>query len=212
MKVIALNGSPNRKGNTYQALQAVATELEAQGIETETLDVGDKVFSGCTGCRGCRKTGTCVLPDQAFADIMRKVYEADGLLLGSPVYYGGINGTFKSFLDRAFFSDTRGRLRHKVGSAVVILRRAGAMSAYEQLNNYLMASEMLLVPCQWMVVFGAQPGEVQEDREGQQRLRALGRNMAWVLKMKDMTKEALPPPPKEERIFFNFIRSEHFEP
>jgi multimeric flavodoxin WrbA len=212
MKIIALNGSPNKKGNTYEALQIVAAELEAQGIATETITIGDMVIQGCTGCRGCRTAGHCVLADQEFSDIMRKVHEADGLILGSPVYYGGITGPMKCFLDRAFFSDMGGRMRHKVGAAIVILRRAGAMSAYEQLNNYLMASEMLVVPCQWMAIFGAQPGEIQEDAEGLQRLHRLGKNMAWLLKMKDLTKETLTPPEPEERVFYNFIRSGPFKP
>lgn len=208
MKVLALNGSPNKAGNTYQSLQVVAGELEAQQIEVETVTLGDKIFGGCTGCRGCRKTGQCVLPDPVFLEIMDKVLAADGILLGSPVYYGGINGAMKCFLDRAFFSDTRGRMRFKVGASIVILRRAGAMSAYEQLNNYLMASEMIVVPCQWMVVFGAQPGEIHEDMEGLQRLHNLGKNMAWMLKMKEQTKDTLTPPEPGARVFYNFIRTD----
>ncbi|SHI07948.1 Multimeric flavodoxin WrbA [Sporobacter termitidis DSM 10068] len=213
MKVIALNGSPNKKGNTYEALQLVAGELEKENIGVETVTVGDKVFQGCTGCRGCRAAGRCVLPDPAFGEIMDKVLEADGLILGSPVYYGGINGTMKCFLDRAFFSDTRGLLHHKVGTALVVLRRSGAMSAYEQLNNYLMASEILMPPCGWNIIYGAQPGEIREDKEGIQRLRRTGKNMAWLLKMKEQTKNTLTPPAPEARVFFNFIRTDaNFKP
>lgn len=208
MKVLALNGSPNKNGNTYQALQIIAGELTAQNIEVETITIGDKIIQGCTGCRGCRVKGHCILPDQAFLDIMGKVHEADGLILGSPVYYGGINGTMKSFLDRAFFSDVKGQMRFKVGASVVILRRNGGLTSFEQLNTYLMASEMVVVPSQWMAVFGAQPGEIHDDKEGVQRLHNLGKNMAWLLKMKDMTKETLTPPAPEARIFYNFIRTD----
>jgi len=212
MKVLAINGSPNAEGSTNEALRVVAGELEAQGIVVEIVTVGDKSIRGCTGCRGCRTAGRCVLPDREFHDAAEKAYEADGLILGSPVYYGGITGTMKNFLDRLFFSDMKGRMRYKAGASLVILRRAGAMSAYQQLNNYLTASEMLVAPCQWMAVFGAQTGEIGQDLEGMQRLRRLGRNMAWVMKMKDMTKDTLTPPPPEERVFFNYIRSENFRP
>jgi multimeric flavodoxin WrbA len=103
MKVVALNGSHNKTGNTYQALQIAAGELEKERIETEIITVGDKVIRGCTGCHTCKTTGSCVLSDPEFSEILDKIYAADGLLLGSPVYYAGINGTLKSFLDRAFF-------------------------------------------------------------------------------------------------------------
>jgi multimeric flavodoxin WrbA len=206
MKVVALNGSFNIGGNTYQALKIVTDALGAEGIETEIITVGDKAFKGCTGCHACKATGRCVLAETEFTEILEKMHEADGILLGSPVYYGGITGPMKSFLDRAFFSSTKGQMQYKVASALVVLRRAGAMSAYEQLSNYLLASEMLVVPCQWMAVFGARPGEIHEDKEGLQRLHNLGKNMAWLMKMKDMTKETLPLPETEPRVFFNMIR------
>lgn len=206
MKVIALNGSFNREGNTYQALQIVAGELEAQGIEVETLNIGEENFKGCTGCHACKAAGRCVYAEPVFTEILEKMHTADGIILGSPVYYGGITGPMKRFLDRAFFSSTKGQMQFKVASSIVVLRRAGAMSAYEQLNNYLLASEMLVVPCQWMAVYGAQPGEINEDKEGLQRLRNLGKNMAWLMKMKDMTRDTLALPASEPRVFFNMIR------
>ncbi len=206
MKVVALNGSFNKAGNTFQALQVVADELEKEQIETEIIAVGDKLIKGCTGCHTCKKTGRCVLSDPEFSEILDKIYAADGLLLGSPVYYAGINGTLKSFLDRAFFSSTVGQMRFKVGASIVVLRRAGAMSALNELNTFLLASEMLVAPSGFNVVFGARPGEIQQDREGLWRLRSLGNNMAWLLKMRDMTKDVLTPPPAGERVFFNYIR------
>jgi multimeric flavodoxin WrbA len=205
MKVLAINGSANKKGNTYQAIQVAAGELEAQGIAVETVTIGDKLIRGCTGCHSCHAQGSCVIKDDDFEEIMNKVREADGLLLGSPVYYGGITGTMKSFLDRAFFSGARD-MRYKVGGSLVVLRRSGAMSAYEQLNNFMTATEMLVAPCCWTVAFGAFPGEIHEDKEGLWRLRTLGKNMAWLLKMKEATKDTVAPPESEERVFFNYIR------
>ena len=206
MKVIALNGSPHPVGNTYQALEIVAAALKEEQIDTEIITIGDKLIRGCTGCHSCKKTGRCILDDPEFFEILAKIHAADGLLLASPVYYGGITGVMKSFLDRAFFSSTAGQLRFKIGASLVVLRRAGAMSALSELNTFLLASEFIVVPSGFNVVFGARPDEVQQDKEGLWRMRSLGKNMAWLIKMKDSTKDELTPPAETDRVFFNFIR------
>ena len=126
MKVLALNGSPNKTAIHIRRCRSLQGELAAQNIEVETITIGDKIIQGCTGCRGCRTKGIAYCRIRNFAEIMSKVHAADGLILGSPVYYGGINGTMKSFLDRAFFSDVKGQMRFKVGASVVVLRETAA--------------------------------------------------------------------------------------
>jgi len=203
MKILAINGSPHAKGNTYYALREVLGELEAEGFETELLHLGDKVIRGCMGCKACRKTGKCAFADEQFEEWMDKLYSADAIVLGSPVYFGGINGTLKSFLDRAFYF-RRSELRGKVGAAVVAVRRGGSTSAVQQLEHYIHLSEMIMPPAfYWNSVHGSLPGEVAEDGEGMQNLRTIGRGMAWLLKMRE---GAAPYPEPEERLRTNFIR------
>lgn len=205
MKVIAVNGSPRMEGNTRQALHIVMKELEANGVETGFIHVGAETIPGCTACRGCAH-GECVLNDDTFRRWLDALYSADGILLGSPVYYAAIAGTMKCFLDRAFFQ-SRGTFRHKVGGSVAVARRSGGMPTMEQLNNYFLISEMIIAPSYyWTAAHGAAEGEVNQDAEAVSVLRNLGRNMAWLLKMKKQTKTTLPPPEPVERTWFNFIR------
>jgi multimeric flavodoxin WrbA len=207
MKVIALNGSPNKRGNTWHAMEIVTDELEAQDINVEKITIGDKKIQGCISCYGCKTIKRCALPDDGFAEIMEKILSADGLLLASPVYYGGIPGPFKGFLDRVFFSNYDGQMKYKVGASLVTLRRHGAISAFDQMNYYMLASEMLIVPAYWNTIFGTYPySNFDEDKEGKWRLQRLGRNMAWLLKMKDYTKDIIALPRQDERMFTSFIR------
>lgn len=208
MKVIAFNGSPRKKGNTYRAIKIVAGELEKEGIEVEIIQVGDKVIRGCLACNGCVKNrnARCINDKDEVNEWIQKMTEADGIILGSPVYFSGIAGTMKSFLDRAFYAAGR-MLRHKVGVAVVAVRRSGGVNAYEQLNKYINYSEMLMPSSNyWNVMHGAAPGEAEEDEEGKQIMRVLGKNMAWLLKLVANGTGTIPEPEREKKTFTNFIR------
>jgi multimeric flavodoxin WrbA len=210
MKVVAFNGSPNREGNTYQALKMVTDELELQGIETEIVHVGNKVIRGCTACGGCARNRNerCVLPGDEVNDFIQKMKEADGIILGSPVHYAAIAGTMKSFLDRAFYVTgvNDSMLRHKVGASVVAVRRSGGLPAFDQLNNFLMYSEMLIPTSNyWNVIHGRSAGEVTQDTEGVQIMQVLGRNMAWLMKLVENGKGTIAPPERESKTYLNFI-------
>lgn len=205
MKVIAINGSPRQKGNTYQALRAVCDGLEQQNIETEIIHIGNMDIKGCIGCGRC-KDGQCHFSDAKLREIVDKIYAADGLLLGSPVYYAGIAGTMKSFLDCLFYP-SNGRMRLKIGASIAILRRSGGVTTFDQLNNYFLISEMLIAPSYyWNVVHGGAPGEITQDAEGMCILGNLASNMAWMLKLKDYGKGALPIPAPVKREWTNFVR------
>lgn len=211
MKVVAFNGSPNREGNTWHALQMVTAELEKEGIETEIVHVGNQAVRGCVACYQCVKNQNeqCVLPGDEVNAWIQKMKEADGILLGSPVHFSAIGGTMKSFLDRAFFvTGVNGSLlRHKVGAAVVAVRRSGGLPTFDQLNNFLNYAEMLLPASNyWNVIHGRTPGEAVRDEEGVQIMRVLGQNMAWLLKLVEHGKGAVAPPEREAKTFFNFIR------
>jgi multimeric flavodoxin WrbA len=212
MKVLAFNGSPNKEGNTWHALRMVAAELEKEGIETEIIQVGNKAIRGCIACGQCVKNNNeqCVLPGDEVNGWIQKMKQADGIILGSPVHYSAVGGTMKSFLDRAFYvtSVNNGMLRHKVGTSVVAVRRSGGLPAFDQLNNYLNYSEMLLPTSNyWNVIqYGARPGEVTRDEEGVQIMRVLGKNMAWLMKLVENGKGTVAPPEREAKLYMNFIR------
>ncbi|NLL74053.1 MAG: flavodoxin family protein [Clostridiales bacterium] len=205
MKVVAINGSPKSKGNTFHSLQIVCEDLEKEGIETSILHVGHMQLMDCISCNRC-KEGYCVYNDDILMNMIDEIYKADGLLIGSPVYYSGISGTLKNFLDRLFYA-SRGRMRHKVAAGVAIPRRSGGMSAFDQMNNYFLISEMLIAPSYyWNVIHGATPGQVLEDAEGISILRNLARNMSWLIKVKEATKDTVPNPQAYPRSWMNFIR------
>ena len=162
MKVVAFNGSPKKEGNTYNAIKTVAAELEKEGIEVEIVHVGNKVIRGCIACGGCsrNKNERCVLDKDEVNEWIQKMKEADGIILGSPVYYSAIAGTMKSFLDRAFlccFCKWR-IVRHKIGASVVAVRRSGGIPVFDQLNNFINYSEMIMPTSNyWNVAYGAAP-------------------------------------------------------
>ena len=210
MKVLAFNGSPNKEGNTFQALKMVTAELEAAGIATEIIQVGDKVIRGCIACNKCVKNRNeqCVLPGDEVNVWIQQMKGADGIILGSPVHFAAMGGTMKSFLDRAFYvtSVNNSMLRHKVGAAVVAVRRSGGLTAFDQLNNFLCYAEMLLPTSNyWNVIHGARPGEVTQDAEGEQIMRVLGKNMAWLLKLVENGAGKVAPPEREAKTYLNFI-------
>ena len=211
MKVIAINGSPRKEGNTYHALNMVGKELTAEGIDFEIIHIGHKVIHGCLACNNCSKNRDekCVIKTDEVNDWIQKMKEADGLIISSPVYYAGIPGTMKCFLDRVFYvAGSNGNLfRHKVGAAVVAVRRTGGSVTFDSLNHYLTYSEMILATSSyWNVIHGTGPGEVENDAEGVQIMQTLGKNMAWILKMKEATKETIEEPKKVRKVMTNFIR------
>jgi len=211
MKVVAFNGSPNKKGNTYEAIKTVANELEKNDIEVEIVHVGNKVIRGCLACGGCSRNMNekCVIDTDEVNEWIQKMKQADGIILGSPVHYSAIAGTMKSFLDRAFLvtSANGGMLRHKVGASVVAVRRAGGMPTFDQLNNYLNYAEVVIPTSNyWNVVFGRAQGEAKQDQEGQQIMSVLGENMAWVMKLIEYGKDHVKVPARKEKIYMNFIR------
>jgi len=211
MKVTAFNGSPNGEGNTYHALRLVAAELEREGIETEIVQVGHASIRGCIACGMCEtnKDERCVLSGDEVNGWIQKMKHADGIILGSPVYYSALAGTMKSFLDRAFYvaGANEGLLRHKVGAAVAAARRSGGLPTFNQLNNYLAYSEMLIPTSNyWNVIHGTLPGEALKDEEGVQIMRVLGRNMAWLMKLVEHGRGRIAAPEREAKIFTNFIR------
>ncbi|ALB46576.1 MULTISPECIES: flavodoxin family protein [Clostridium] len=211
MKVVAFNGSPNKNGNTYHALKLIAEELEKQDIEVEIIHIGSQAIRGCMSCWGCYKNQNekCVLKGDSVNEWIEKMKKADGIILGSPVHYSGISGAMKSFLDRAFVvNENNGSiLRHKVGAAVVAVRRSGGTAALDQLNKYINYSEMLMPSSRyWNVIHGTTPGEVIQDEEGVQIMKTLAKNMAWLLKLVEYGKDTIEAPEKEDKILTNFIR------
>lgn len=211
MKVIAINGSPKKEGNTFNALNIVGNEISSAGIDFEILHIGNKMIHGCIACGKCaiNQDQKCTIITDELNEWIQIIKDADGIILGSPVYYSGIAGTMKCFLDRLFYvSTSNGNLfRHKVGAAVVAVRRSGGSSTIDSLNHYLSYSEMILATSNyWNIIHGRTPGEVNHDTEGVQIMRLLGKNMAWLLKMKEATTNLIEVPIKEKKEITNFIR------
>ena len=211
MKVIAINGSPNREGNTFHALKMVGDELEASGIGFEILHIGHKMIHGCLACGKCavNKDEKCAIKTDDLNKWIQQIKEADGIIIGAPVHYSGIPGTMKSFLDRLFYvaGVNGGLFRQKVAAAVVAVRRTGGSATFDSLNHYLNYSEMIIATSNyWNIIHGRSAGEVLQDTEGVQIMRVLGKNMAWLLKMKDATSETIGSPKKEKKEMTNFIR------
>lgn len=204
MKVILLNGSPHKEGCTDTALREVEGSLMENGIETERIWIGGSAW-GCTACGACKKTGRCVV-DDAVNEVLEKMETADGLVVGSPVYYASPNGSLVSFLDRLFYAGSC--FAYKPAAAIASARRAGTTATIDMLNKYFTISNMMVVSSQyWNMVHGNSPKEVKQDLEGLQTMRTLGANMAWLLQCIEAGKAAgvaLPKP--EEKIKTNFIR------
>ena len=206
MKVMLLNGSPNAKGNTRTALEECAKELNGCGIETELVNIGAGAIPGCRACGACARLGKCVI-DDAVNEFRFKLEAADGLVVGTPVYYASPNGSLMSFLDRLFFTGS-GTFRYKPAAAVAVARRAGTVSSFDVLNKYFTICEMPIVSSSyWNDAFGQAPGQAAGDAEGRQTMRNLGRNMAWLLKCIELGKASgVTPPDNEYDSFTNFIR------
>ena len=206
-KVLLINGSPHVHGCTFTALDVVAKELEQNGVETEIVHVGHKDIRGCIGCFKCRELGQCVFDKDLVNEVAKKFEEADGLIIGSPVYYAGMNGTLKSFLDRLFFSASYDK-RFKVGAAVVSARRMGTTATLDQMNKYFLHGEMPVASSRyWNAVHGNTAEEVLKDEEGLQTMRVLGRNMAFLIRAIAREREVAGLPETEQQRFLtNFIR------
>lgn len=206
MKVLLINGSPNKNGCTYTALHEVETTLNDNGIETELIYLGKQPIPGCIACMNCLSTGHCFHKD-IVQDIQMRLDEFDGIIIGSPVYYSAPTGQLASFLNRLFFS-TEKRMAGKVGAAVVSCRRGGASATFEQINQYFTISNMPIVASQyWNSVHGRTPDDVLKDKEGLQTMRTLGKNMAWLLKSIEAGRQnGIEKPVYEPRVRTNFIQ------
>jgi multimeric flavodoxin WrbA len=205
MKVLLLNGSPKTSGNTAFALEQMAQVFADQGIDAEILHVGNQAIRGCIACNSCSKTGRCVF-DDCVNQISDKFEQADGLVLGSPVYYASANATLISLLDRMFYSSNFDK-RMKVGASIVVARRGGCSATFDELNKYFTISGMPIASSHyWNSIHGGAPGEAAEDLEGIATMRNLAKNMAFLMKSIKLGKQTFGLPEYDKRTFTNFIR------
>ena len=206
MKVLIINGSPNKEGCTYTALKEMEGVLNANNIETEWVYLGKKPVAGCIACFYCKEHGHCFQQD-AVQDLQKRVAEFDGLIVGSPVYYSGPTGQVISFLDRLFFGGFQAMMQGKPGCAVVSCRRGGASATFEQLNQYFTISNMPIVSSQyWNSVHGYTPDDVRKDKEGLQTMRTLGQNMSYLLKLIESGKQnGITRPEYEPTVYTDFM-------
>ena len=206
MNVLLINGSSKKNGCTYTALAEVAGQLNEQGIETNIFHIGNKPIQECIACRKCVQTGYCVFDSDSVNECIDLARSADGIIVGSPVYYAGPTGAICAFLDRMFYLKNA-PYAYKPGAAIVSCRRGGASAAFDRLNKYFTISSMPIVSSQyWNSVHGNTPEEVKQDLEGMQTMRTLGRNMAWLLRCIEAGKKSVGYPEKEEPQRTNFIR------
>lgn len=211
MKVLLVNGSPHKNGSTNRALEEVAATLNKNGIETEIFWIGNRALSGCIACKTCAKIGKCVF-DDSVNKCREKALEADGFIFGTPVHYAAASGAMTAFMDRLFYSEFCGNQNKafylKPAAAVVVARRAGTTSTYDQLNKYFGLHEMPIISSRyWNLVYGASAEQVEKDTEGMYTMRVLGENMAYFLRCKEAAdKLGVKLPEREQPIFMNFIR------
>ena len=206
MKVLMINGSPNANGNTATALREMEKVFLEEGVEVETIHVGNKPIRGCIGCRKCFGLGKCVF-DDLVNETAPKLAEADGLVIGSPVYYASANATLMAFVTRLFYSTFYVDKTMKVGAAIASARRGGLSATYDEMNKFFGISGMPIASGQyWNSVHGTAPGEAVQDTEGMQGMRTLARNMTFMMKSFALGKEKYGLPVKEKTTFTNFIR------
>lgn len=204
MKVLLLNGSPKIDGCTKRALEEVEKTLNIEGIETEIIDIANKDIRGCIACGTCSQTGKCVFEDLV-NEVALKFLDADGIVIGTPVYYAHANGGIITFLDRLFYSTSKVNKSMKVGATVVSSRRAGSTSAFDEINKYYTISSMPIVSSTyWNEVHGFTKEDVEKDKEGLQIMRNLGRNMAFMIKAISLGKEQYGIPQNERGAFTSF--------
>lgn len=205
IRVLLLNGSPRANGNTALALREMEKVFAQNGVQTETVLLGNQAIRGCTACGACAKLGRCVF-DDAVNELAPKLEAADGLVVASPVYYASANATLIACLDRLFYSTPFDKTM-KVGASVVCARRGGCSATFDELNKYFTISGMPIASSQyWNSIHGAAKGEAELDAEGKQTMRTLARNMTFLMKSIALGKEAFGLPEKEEHVKTNFIR------
>ena len=205
MKVLMINGSPRVGGNTAIALKEMEKAFEKNGIEVETVQIGNKAIRGCIACGTCATKGQCVF-DDAVNEVAPKFAEADGLVVASPVYYASANGTLVSFLDRLFYSCHCDK-RMKVGAAVAVARRGGLSATFDELNKYFTINSMPVAASNyWNSVHGGAKGDAEQDAEGLQTVRVLAENMSFLMKSIALGKEQIGLPEAEPKQYTNFIR------
>lgn len=204
MKVLIINGSPKKDGNTSLAVKEMEKVFTSLGVEVDNIQIGNKNIRGCIACKKCVETGKCVF-DDAVNEIAPKFKEADGLVVASPVYYASANATLIAFLDRLFYSTDFDKTM-KVGASVVCARRQGCSSTFDELNKYFTISNMPIASSQyWNSIHGLNPGEAELDEEGKQTMRVLARNMVFLMGSIALGKEKYGLPETEKRIWTNFI-------
>ena len=205
MKVLVINGSPHKNGNTYTALHEMEKVFQQEDIEVEILHIGSKAIRGCIGCRKCSETGQCVF-DDVVNEAAPKFAAYNGLVVGSPVYYASANATLVAFLTRLFYSSHCDKTM-KVGAAVAAARRGGLTATYDELNKFFGISGMPIASGQyWNGVHGQTPGQAEQDAEGLQQMRTLAKNMSFLMKSIALGKEKFGLPEKEPKQFTNFVR------
>jgi multimeric flavodoxin WrbA len=206
MNVLLINGSPHKNGCTFTALSEVAGQLNKAGIDTNILHIGAQPIRGCIACLKCAETGLCVFNDDPVNEAVGLLKQADGLVVGSPVYYAAPSGSLISFMNRLFYRKSAA-YAYKPAAAIVNCRRAGSTASFDVLNKYFAISSMPIVTSQyWNETHGQTPEQVRQDLEGMQTMRTLGNNMAWLLKCIDAAKNSVAKPEKEGWIATNFIR------
>lgn len=207
MKVLMINGSTHENGTTTAALKIIADELKEQGVDSEIVCLGTAAVHSCTGCMGCQKTGKCVFDDDPVNALGEKVKQADGYIFAAPVHYASPAGAMVALLDRLFYAYGR-YMKFKPAASVVAARRAGTTASYDVLNKYIQISSMLQVPSTyWNMAFGANASDVEQDLEGQTVMRAIGSNMAWLLRLLQNAKGTEHETPKIiKKVKTNFIR------
>ncbi len=204
-KVLMLNGSPRANGNIALAFREMEKVFEENGVEYENILLGNKDIRGCIACNSCAKNGKCVFND-IVNELAVKFEEADGLVIGSPVYYGSANGTLMSALQRLFYSSSFDK-KFKVGASVVTCRRSGTTATFDELNKFFTISNMPVASSQyWNNIYGAAPGEAEADEEGRQVMRVLARNMIFLMKSIELGREQIGLPKLEDRVWTNFTK------
>jgi len=211
MKVMGINGSARKDGNTSMLIQKVFDELEAEGIETQLVNLGPKGVNGCIACMKCfkNKDGHCIQTKDPLNDWLEEMTTADGIILGTPVYFAELSGQIKCFMDRTgMVARANGNMfKRKVGAGVVAVRRAGAVSAFHSLNAYFSIAEMMIVgSTYWNMGYGREKGESMQDGEGLQTMANLGKNMAWLLKSIETAKGSISVPETDMGVVTSFIR------